>query len=1463
MNIDKYSIKGSGTSGSSDFFTIPSSTIIFKYNPHQMKAEDILGTLVGRDELLSKITGYLREGRVSDASRHYFLYGARGMGKTTMLLALKYSIKKIPDLNRHFDIVQFSEEERRIVNLPSFAIRALELLSKIRPDVDNALEDARSNPEEAFDILLELSKNTNRQTLWLIDNFDDLVVAVVSKKGNYFTEIQEKAEDKFMEFLTTPGFRFVVTALKSPVKRKDFPKSLLKYFDPILKLEPMKDSFSFLKKRAKVDRREGFLKGFSSLTGRIEGINRLVDGNPRLLVFLYECLGNRPLADLVEIVQRTVDELTPMYQDVIDRQLNPGQAATLEMLASNGGVGSAKEIARQTFQNDQTVRTALGDLCDIGLVKRSSDVDIPGVTDEVSKKSIVFRTYPPLFQVWYEMRYFEEKKSLYLIRFLAHLLEPKEARTALKEAQTPGNIYDRKGLSAILENVFNIIAPEWEGIYERHVTRILAQGGTLQDSMDSLKKAILEANEDSSDEKIGLLAISSRVRSNMGNNKKASEDLTSAERLLDKAIDEKTIIKLLTIRSQFHGNIGEFFNARKYAEEAVKLYRRKEITLSGEVVASALLALSSILISMSDYNNALTNVMEAKGILSAESGSSLKIKTLNLLGEIHYLKGEYKNATSYFNETLKIAQEGENRKDESYSLSSLGDTYQAIGDYDKAMDHYERSFTINQEIRDRDGEAASLNNLGNVFHYLGDYDKAMEHYERSFTTNQEIGDRYGEAVCLGNLGSVYYSFGDYERARDYLERSLAVTQETGVRKGEGVCLRHLGNVFSSIGDYDRAKNYHERSLVIEQEIGDRQGEALSLDSLGNVFSSIGDYGRAKDYCERSLAIVQEIGNRNGEAASLNNLGSVYDSLGDYDRARDFFYKAYTLSRSIGAKAYIRITANSIVKCLYKKGLTTLLNHDYEQLIKLHKEAIELSEDAGVEGIITGFLDQLFIPALSKKRAFSSQLILLISNFEKEAIFKEFEQIINSLKSLLLFYEKDHLSSQLDNLGPSELTLARSIIDRIERPDHVKARKLLEKGNSKEAISVYENIIEQDPKDIEATINMASALMNDGELKKAEDMLNSLQKREKKVSHVELLKALIKEKQEQYDKAIEILEAVVEREPGFKDAYPPLAKLLRKEARYLDLVRILKKWQGSILNTKEIGQIDIWLAETYILNKEFSKAESIIFHDIDPEDTNTRLLQDMIHVFLALRKKDSTAAEKWASKVLIYAADLPHDETGNPLSSDFMETAKRELGERENKFWMDLVFAVTRRLDPVFFAREYLSKKEILELTKRVEEESELVMKAYKSGKLQFYSDLFRISNRSIGPAAGITALGDTFDTLNESQRNNILTLFTDAIRHGSPSETIAAMGAIGKNFQILEPLRRAQCLTTIFDLASREKAEKSLREKAISMLNILFPSLTENEKKEVKQVLEKLREQMQSPVLNEFFNETIPGTKGA
>jgi hypothetical protein len=180
------------------------------------------------------------------------------------------------------------------------------------------------------------------------------------------------------------------------------------------------------------------------------------------------------------------------------------------------------------------------------------------------------------------------------------------------------------------------------------------------------------------------------------------------------------------------------------------------------------------------------------------------------------------------------------------------------------------------------------------------------------------------------------------------------------------------------------------------------------------------------------------------------------------------------------------------------------------------------------------------------------------------------------------------------------------------------------------------------------------------------------------------------------------------------------------------------------------------------------------------------------------------------------------------------------------------------VDPVEFANQYLAPAEAQSLVERVAEEQALALKAMRSGQIQGLGDLFRITARSIGPVAGIRALGNAYRELTTAQQQVVVGLLAEAVRSGAVPEAAAGLAAMAKNFRAFGPADRAGCLAAMAELAARDDAEPISRERVLRLLNVLYPNLDDRERDDVRRTFAAVRQHGESPAVAEFFNETIP-----
>ncbi|MDQ3022248.1 MAG: tetratricopeptide repeat protein [Bacteroidota bacterium] len=358
-----------------------------------------------------------------------------------------------------------------------------------------------------------------------------------------------------------------------------------------------------------------------------------------------------------------------------------------------------------------------------------------------------------------------------------------------------------------------------------------------------------------------------------------------------------------------------------------------------------------------------------ESILDKAQGVSrnLLAKLLNRLGSIVMNLGEYEQAQKYYEESLSLRREMEDKRGIAVSLNSLGGVAFHQGNYEQAQRLYEESLALSREVGEERGIATSLNGLGIVALDRGNYEQAQKFYEESLTISFKREGKRGitDSVPLNNLGDIAYNWGNYEQAQKLYEEGLALSWEIGEKGGIAHSLNNLGNVALDKGDYEQAQKLYEESLALTREMGEKRGIAHSLNNLGNVALDKGNYEQAEKFFEEGLALTREMGEKRGIAASLSNLGNVARNQENYGQAQKFYEESLTLRFEMEDKTGI---AESL------KGLGNVAHNqrNYEQAQKYYEESLTLRHEIGDNSGIAESLNSLGNFALNQGNYESAQ-----------------------------------------------------------------------------------------------------------------------------------------------------------------------------------------------------------------------------------------------------------------------------------------------------------------------------------------------------------------------------------------------------------------------------------------------------------------------------------------------------------
>ncbi|MCH7725661.1 MAG: CHAT domain-containing protein [Planctomycetes bacterium] len=299
--------------------------------------------------------------------------------------------------------------------------------------------------------------------------------------------------------------------------------------------------------------------------------------------------------------------------------------------------------------------------------------------------------------------------------------------------------------------------------------------------------------------------------------------------------------------------------------------------------------------------------------------------SLNNLGSLYQLMGDYANAEPLHQKSLEINRKvlGPEHENTALSMLTLGKLYSSMGDYVKAESLYQKSLEINRKVLgpEHPDTATNLNDLGMLYQSLGDYANAEPLLQKSFEIRTKmLGPEHPDtATSLINLGVLYQSLGDYVKAESLYQKGLEINGKVLGQEHPNTAtnLNNLGMLYQLVGDYIKAEPLLQKSFEISRKVlGQEHADtATSLNNLGALYSSMGDYVKAESLYQESLEIYMKVfGQEHPKTAlGLNNLASLYQSMGEYTKAEPLLQKSLKIRTKILSKEhpYTAVSLNNL------------------------------------------------------------------------------------------------------------------------------------------------------------------------------------------------------------------------------------------------------------------------------------------------------------------------------------------------------------------------------------------------------------------------------------------------------------------------------------------------------------------------------------------------------------------------
>ncbi len=368
------------------------------YNPELMPEEEIKQTFVARQPLVDEIVTLIERQPKGAGMQHLVIIAPRGMGKTTVLLMVKFAIKDC-GLAEKWQAVKFPEESYSIYDLADFWVETLNLLATETQDNDlsavtEKLKTKYPNSDDlqeaAYATLKDWHKKHRKRLVLLVENFDQILEQINDERDNA----------RLRDVLMNDGAVMLIGGATTFFKEaRAYDQPLYNFFKIYnladLKFEQMQE---LMRQRAEIDGIHNFEEKLQANRSRIRALEYFTGGNPRLVLMLYRVVTKSGISEVQRALEKLLDEVTPYYKHKIEI-LPPQQRKILDHIArissqTREGV-TPGEIATAVRLSPNQVSAQL---------KRLSELDYVRAAN-LRGRSSYYTLSEPLYAIWHQMRF--------------------------------------------------------------------------------------------------------------------------------------------------------------------------------------------------------------------------------------------------------------------------------------------------------------------------------------------------------------------------------------------------------------------------------------------------------------------------------------------------------------------------------------------------------------------------------------------------------------------------------------------------------------------------------------------------------------------------------------------------------------------------------------------------------------------------------------------------------------------------------------------------------------------------------------------------------------------------------------------------------------------------------------------------------------------------------------------------
>ena len=1405
----------------------------WSFRPAQMPEDMFLKTFVGREKELDMIFSHINFNLVPSLSlenkKNLLIKSERGIGKTSLFLAVKYKFKNERAHMLTKIIPVFFNEQEDFNTAEGLILRIIEIIrtdaavfeSLAHPgEWEKGYPNIKANIKDCYSALNNLLAGEGKKLVLFIENFDSLAFRILRKKGSKKLG-RLSTQEIFGKLVRNPDILWICSGLDRPETKHDYGKETFEEFE----LKPIGDFYELILKRARYDNNLFLLANKEKLKNKIKAFEYLTGGNTRLMVHLYECLVEKDINRLELMLNDMINKSTPLFEWIIEKFVDYESREILNALAKRGGNATIKEIAGDTFNTENSVRTLLNRL-------REKKQFVEKINEKRDKSDIYIMT-PMMFFIWYQKSVLQTKDVIldFFIHFVDLFFDP----TELADRQRIEQVYRLRE-----DDNGDIFAP-----YFNYIKKYIEAGKfPLKSSDEKREEEVPEA--DAENEKMVYELVRARKDDTV---LQAQIHKALTLKVEKKPVESANVFRVVArgylILSKETGN--SFYHlAEENIRRAIELYQG----LKSEPLETVRCILILVEI-LSDTERKEELKLFAQTIIRI--GKKAKDDTF-----YHYLGQAYKY--------LGFAETEAEKKRELYNralgyfendisqtviiLVNIGLTYKGENKYETALEYFEKALALSKTRNYFDQLNSIVFSIMSVYHEAEDFRGGLKRSDEIVKwLEDEQYDGIDFIILYDYISLFHYKTAEYLDAENYLTKGVKLAEIEGDSLSKARLLTHLGILYNDINKKERERSvlaeietiithlpvsdtdqllkiaqmlfhesYYKEALSVykkfNQKVMDKMAtadQAVILTNMGYCSIGLKDFQNAEKYIKDAIELSEK--NNLQDFAATNTLN--YSTL---LRKRERIDEAIILLKNLDKQelsAYSdlrRDVKKRLFKWYMEKSRRIYDNEDFMNSLSYIRKALKYFPDISAVDFVDGFYIHFVLE--------------LIGQFKQKIkpFFKEVETYLS------IYYE--------DKDKGEVIRLFKPLVELVEGKDFDEITKDLSPAG-RSFLGFFIKELDEDK-----VLEEVKRLVENKEFDKAVDLLEkSLKVNERDIDKLKKLAEVYKANS-QKEKHLETLRNILTFYPDDEDALINLANIEKENRNYQEAIECLRKFikhspPGTRKETSKILLVQLYLMDSDQSLPEAEKLLQSIKVDKLGSFDDTCFFY-MINIILSMLNQNKEKLTHSLTSLLYLLKDSEVGFARGLGESDLEEILKREFNQNDHNCLINVDRMTMNKIPVSVFTRKYADSIEsemVKEIESELQQAGDRIFKRILEESITNIDDITALCGTRINLESLLYIIKKEFPNLNETQQDHMISVLTVIMEKLAESYKWLVLDFCSEHLINLSPNHQHALIDSLLNRLTEKKENDSFLKETEAFMHTAKNLVDEALKEKIKKGL--------------------------